>query len=148
MIHILHPHKKNYCIYLHKDMNGIVFYVGAGSDQRPYDQTQRKEQWHERAKHGYTVEIVQINISSRKEALALEDELIEFYGIDNLVNSGTNKDLQKKASQLGSIGRQKKLAAGLITVSDATRKKMSDRMKGKSPGNKGKTINKITRKFE
>ena len=148
MIHILHPNKKNICLYIHKDIKGQVFYVGVGSDQRPYDQTQRNDKWHEYAKHGYIVEILQINISSKKEAHALEDTLIEFYGLENLANLGTNKDLQKKASALGSAARLKKLAEGLITVSDETRKKMSDRMKGKSPGNKGKTIDKLTRKFK
>lgn len=79
----------NKCVYLHKDLNGVVFYVGQGSLTRAYDKSKsRSKSWKERAKQGFSVEIVQQGLTS-DEAIEKEEYLIRSY--NGLVNVGSTK---------------------------------------------------------
>lgn len=69
----------NKCVYIHKSLDGIPFYVGCGDKDRPYNIYRRSKKWKEYANKGYTVEIFKDNISET-DAFLLEYELIKKYG--------------------------------------------------------------------
>lgn len=49
---------KTYQTYIHiRNDTGQVFYVGAGSEKRPYDKNKKPDAWHLAAQNGYTVEL-------------------------------------------------------------------------------------------
>ena len=43
--------------YIHKRLDGKVFYVGAGSKTRPYDKGMRSAKWKCASNNGYTIEV-------------------------------------------------------------------------------------------
>lgn len=74
-------------VYVHrrKDTNA-VFYVGKGCGKRAWKKTTRSDWWKRiEAKYGRTVEIVLTDMSE-DDAFKLENELIDFYGRENLCN--------------------------------------------------------------
>ena len=77
-------------VYLHKDLQGNVFYVGCGNEKRPYNKEGRSDEWKAKILNGYTVEIV--DELPYILAFRLEGELISEYGLDNLVNKRNTKD--------------------------------------------------------
>ena len=71
-----------YCVYLHRRKdNNEVFYVGQGTDKRPYCSTRKLKKWNEVIKEcgGFSVQIVE-NFLSKDLALEMEELLIEMYG--------------------------------------------------------------------
>lgn len=66
----------NYYVYVHKDNNGNIFYVGKGRNKRAWSKTDRSKGWKEISDLGYSVEIHLSNLSE-KEALLKENELIQ-----------------------------------------------------------------------
>ena len=68
-----------YYIYCHKDLEGKIFYYGKGTKdiykkdgfQRAYSKQLRTKNWKERAKHGFTVEI--LNESNSEEDILLQE---------------------------------------------------------------------------
>jgi anti-sigma28 factor (negative regulator of flagellin synthesis) len=102
----------NKTVYLHRNnTTNQVFYVGAGSKNRPYS-THRSNQWHEYvAEYGYTVEIVKEDLSP-KEADELEVLLISAFGRKDL---GKGELLNKTNGGPGTGG---------AIVSEETRAKM------------------------
>ena len=66
---------KDYYVYLHKDIEGQVFYIGKGKGNRFKDKGLRTKAWLERAKNGYSYEIV-VDSLTDKEALQREYDLI------------------------------------------------------------------------
>lgn len=79
---------KGYIVYIHRRKdNGNVFYVGYGSDRgRAYDQKSRNKYWKEvLSETFFDVEILATSLS-KKGAESLEKGMIDFYGVDNLVN--------------------------------------------------------------
>jgi len=74
-----------YYTYIHKRLDGSIFYVGKGCRNRAYTRYYRNSNWHIEANKGYEIEIVNDNLLE-KDAYALEKKLILYYGIDNLTN--------------------------------------------------------------
>ncbi len=108
---------KGYYVYIHRRAdNGKPFYVGKGVDARAWVYYGRMNKRWDRtaAKHGVYVSII-LDGLTEKEALALEVDVIDEIGIDNLVNM-----------TIGGEG-----VSGLVH-SDDTRMKMSASRKGKS----------------
>lgn len=71
----------NKVVYLHrKKTNGDVFYVGIGTEKRPYSKSGRNKVWRRIVeKHGLIVEIVSRGLTPEK-AKSTEIELIKKYG--------------------------------------------------------------------
>jgi hypothetical protein len=75
----------NKVVYLHrKKTNGDVFYVGIGTEKRPYSKSARNKLWRRIVeKHGLIVEISSRGLTP-ENAKSIEIELIKKYGrIDN-----------------------------------------------------------------
>lgn len=65
----------NKCVYLHKDANGIVRYVGSGSKSRPYSSLNRNSEWVNYFKDNpLTVEVVFTDLT-KDEAIDIEMRL-------------------------------------------------------------------------
>lgn len=70
-----------YYVYLHKKLNGEVFYVGKGKGNRAYSKHNRNPHWENVVKkHGFTAEIVLADLQEWY-AFELEKELISYYGL-------------------------------------------------------------------
>ncbi len=76
--------KNDYYVYLHKTLNGKVFYVGKGRENRAWKKSRRSKAWNECAANGFSVEIYRNNLS---EANALEIENTLIKTLEGLVNS-------------------------------------------------------------
>lgn len=73
--------ERRFCVYIHRRKdNGEVFYVGQGSELRPFSKSQRNPKWHSAVQNagGFTVEVVQGSLT-KTEAIALEKEIINIY---------------------------------------------------------------------
>ena len=81
--------RRDYYVYVHKDPNGEVFYVGKGTGRRAWSQD-RDRVWHryvsEKLAGRYEVEIIK-NGLNEEEALELESEIMLKHG-DRLLNLG------------------------------------------------------------
>ena len=81
------PRQRNYYVYVHKDEDGKVFYVGKGTGKRAWSQD-RDTVWHRHVKERlggrYNVEIVK-NELDEDEALLMENEVMLAHG-DRLLN--------------------------------------------------------------
>ena len=66
----------DYYVYAHRDLNGVVFYIGKGRLKRAYTNNGRSSAWKEKTKEGYTVEILYSNLTA-EQAHAREKESIE-----------------------------------------------------------------------
>lgn len=85
-----------YCVYFHRRKdNNRLFYIGQGTEKRPYCSTRKLKAWNEVVKEagGFIVEIVKSGLS-KDEALDLEDELI-FENSDIVVNKLTSSSRTK-----------------------------------------------------
>lgn len=84
----------NKCVYIHKTLDNIVFYVGCGSIKRANSNYKgnRNKTWNKFSENGYTIEIIKENLT-QDEAYALETKLIYKYGrIDNNTGTLVNKN--------------------------------------------------------
>lgn len=71
-------------VYFHRrTSDNSIFYVGKGTGKRAWNKDNRSKRWYEEADSGFTIEIVEDNLSNT-EALALENELIST--IPDLIN--------------------------------------------------------------
>ena len=68
--------KNDYYVYLHKTLNGKVFYVGKGRENRAWNKSRRSKAWNECAANGFSVEIYRNNLSEAN-ALEIENTLIK-----------------------------------------------------------------------
>lgn len=75
---------KDYYVYLHKDIEGVVFYVGKGRARRAWEKSSRSKGWEEISSKGYSIEMYAENLSE-KDALAVESKLI--LSIEGLTNT-------------------------------------------------------------
>jgi hypothetical protein len=111
-------------LYAHrKETDGSIFYIGIGTEKRPYTNKSRNYYWHNTVnKYGYYVDVLATELSI-EDALELEELLIcelgrKDLGTGNLVN-------------LNNGGK------GNLQVSDLTKKKMSKSAMGRDAWNKG-----------
>ena len=74
-VKFLQQNDKCYYVYLHKTLDGVVFYVGKGTADRKYAKSGRTAAWKRVAKSGFSVEVYKDNLSD-SEATLLEDSLI------------------------------------------------------------------------
>ena len=104
-------------VYRHiRNDNNSVFYVGMGTETRPYTKSKRSDYWTNIVnKYGYTVEVLSKNLSF-EDAIDLEMLLIEEYGRLDL-NTGS-------LCNLTSGGE------GTKNVTESVRKKISESRKG------------------
>lgn len=77
--------KNDYYVYLHKTLDGKVFYVGKGRGKRAWQTSNRSKSWINISTEGYSIEIYKENLME-KEALELENNLIS--ELEGLVNRG------------------------------------------------------------
>lgn len=66
------------CTYIHKNQDGKVFYVGAGSYHRMFNKSLRSKEWQEMAKNGRTTELVAW-WNTKEEAFSHEKLLISCF---------------------------------------------------------------------
>ena len=89
---------KRFYVYLHRDINGVVFYVGKGTGDRKDSKSGRTKPWHKVAVNGYTVEVYQGSLTD-EDATTLEDSLIatpkEGWCLVNKQQSETKLDYSK-----------------------------------------------------
>lgn len=78
-----------YYVYLHRDLNGVVFYIGKGTKGRFKSKQSRSGIWQDIAAKGYTSQIIKAGMSNR-ESMILEEQLIEIYR-ETSVNSKSSK---------------------------------------------------------
>lgn len=76
--------EKNYYVYVHKNLDGVVFYVGKGTKNRYRNTCNRSESWRSKAALGWTHQIVKSDLTNA-ESLVLEKHLISVYK-DTVVN--------------------------------------------------------------
>lgn len=77
--------KNDFYVYLHKTLDGKVFYVGKGRGKRAWKTSGRSKRWMEFSEFGYIVDLYRTNLSE-KDALQLENYLI--ISLKGLVNRG------------------------------------------------------------
>ena len=86
----------DYYVYAHRDLNGVVFYIGKGRRDRCKVKTNRCKEWYEIAEKGFTIEILKSGLDN-KTALDYEKSLINSPEVSwRLVNKSKNshtKDL-------------------------------------------------------
>lgn len=141
----------NFVVYLHKRKNdNSVFYVGAGSKQRPFLKSRSKEWARIVRESGLVVEIVKDGLT-KKESFELEKQLILQYGRIDL-NTGclincseggpgcsgiSNKSREKKIESLKSVKKteewKRKISEGHkgIVKSEEWKRKIADSLRGK-----------------
>jgi len=126
--------KKVYYIYLHITNDGVVFYVGKGTDEGNFifersKHNGRTKFWKNVAKKGYTIKIVGF-FDCEKDAFDKERELITKYG---------RRDLG-----LGTLVNLTDGGEGMENPSQETRMKLSESRKGKKNHKYGKPTPKDT----
>ncbi len=62
---MLNPNR--FYVYVHRDINGVLFYVGKGTRQRAWLKKRENTKWQEIADKGFTVEIVKDKLLELKE---------------------------------------------------------------------------------
>lgn len=65
----------DYYVYAHRDLNGVVFYIGKGCNKRAYEKYDRSKSWNIAAKEGFNVEFI-FNGLSEQEAFEKESQLL------------------------------------------------------------------------
>lgn len=69
----------NYVVYIHRRMDFRPFYIGFGRPKRPYDYTNRSDEWKAiREQDGLIVQVLHSGLS-KADAKRIEEELIEGY---------------------------------------------------------------------
>lgn len=90
--------QNRYYVYLHKTLDGVVFYVGKGTGDRKEAKNGRTATWKRVAKNGFTVEVYKDNLSDI-DATLLEDSLIvkpsDCWELVNKQRSNTKIDYAK-----------------------------------------------------
>lgn len=138
-------------VYCHKRKDdGSVFYIGIGSEKRPFFKNGRTELWKRIvAKHGLTVSITHRNLIW-EEACVIEKYLISFYGkindggiLCNISDGGEGAFGVKISDEVKDKIRNSLLGRN---HSDEARLKMSQSRKGRPSTFKGKTLSEEARK--
>lgn len=85
--------ENKYYVYLHRNLAGVVVYVGKGTKSRVTSNSNRSPAWREATKGGFTYQIVKSGMMNR-EAMLLEEHLIEIYR-ETVVNSESTKIIKE-----------------------------------------------------
>ena len=111
-------------LYAHrKQTDGSIFYVGIGTEKRPYTSKSRNDYWHNTVnKYGYYVDVLSKELSI-EDALELEEFVICELGRKDLGN--------------GNLVNLNNGGKGNLQVSYLTKKKMSESAMGRTAWNKG-----------
>lgn len=114
--------ENNYVVYIHRKLSdGSPFYVGAGSNKRPFIITQRPKDWVNIVESvGYTIDIHKDGLS-REECFKLEVELILMFG---RIDIGTGCLINKTSGGRRVVGLSR-------DILDVRNKKVSISAKGK-----------------
>lgn len=119
----------NISIYRHLKPCGEVFYIGIGTDKRPFEKKNRNDIWFKTIEKypNYEVQILKSDLSW-EDACELEIALIDYYG--------------KKCNNTGTLCNITNGGEGFYGCkhSDKTKLKMSELKKGKSTWNKNKKL--------
>ena len=93
----------DYYVYAHRDLNGVIFYIGKGRVSRAYMKDNRSRAWNEKSRDGHAVELLAENLTN-DEALKEEQGYLNNPKEDwKLVNvSKTNKWNKMNADFLAS----------------------------------------------
>lgn len=129
--------QNRYYVYLHKNLNGVIFYVGKGTGSRAWCKKNRSQKWHKVSADGLLVEL-HTDMLSEKEALTLEQQLIG--SIPNLINFHRfNTPSEIPLTELKKLIQYSPEApSGLSYIVDTNGKANSKRYKGDNAG----TLNK------
>jgi hypothetical protein len=77
--HRVNPVTTDYYVYIHKTLDGTVFYVGKGIGKRAWSKFRNNKSWTEFTKHNeYVIEIFKDGLTEN-DALELEQQLFEKY---------------------------------------------------------------------
>jgi len=76
-----------YYVYVHKTLDGVVFYVGKGSGRRYKETRKRNERWMQAASDGYLCEII---CDQMTEEEALIEEMITIYRLHKIGQAFAN----------------------------------------------------------
>lgn len=143
---------KDKYVYLHRDVNNTIFYVGVGGDSRHRNTRERSTEWKAIAKDGYSIDVHKKEITL-SEAFQIEIDLIELIGrkdldLGTLVNktdggAGTRgliftEERRKRISEIRSASRGFK-------HSNETKKKMSKAHSGENNAMFGRKASNETR---
>jgi len=117
---------KDTCLYIHtRKSDGRIFYVGIGDKYRPYEKISRNRYWHNIVnKYNYDVKILAEGLTW-EEACNIEIKMIAFYGRIKPNPKTLNYGCLVNMTDGGEGSK------GMI-VSEETRKKKSEVMKGKT----------------
>lgn len=129
--------KNDYYVYLHKTLDGDIFYVGKGRKNRAWVKFSRSKAWNEVSGKGYSVELYSENLFE-KEALEIESRLIET--LPNLVNTRILNTI-KCGDYSEYFEYDPESPSGLIRVKGV----VSGRGRGFEQGKLGPCGNKLTR---
>lgn len=91
--------ENRYYVYVHRDLNGVVFYIGSGTNRRSGSKTNRSKKWLAIAKDGFTCEVLceKLSINSARE---MESLLIQMFSGDELVNKNLPSEALKITSEI------------------------------------------------
>lgn len=123
--------QRKYYVYRHRTTtDNRVFYVGCGSEKRPYDthHKRRSKTWFDIYENeGLIVEILHIT-EDKDEALELEEFLIQEYG--RIIDGGSlvNKSLFKGTGGISNKGEKNSMFGK--KHSEESKQKMSEAQKG------------------
>lgn len=78
----------DYYVYLHKDNNGVIFYVGKGRGDRYKTKTNRSLSWNEKVKNGYSYEFYSENLDEATALLVEADLIRSLKGLINNIPTG------------------------------------------------------------
>lgn len=125
--------ENRYYVYLHKDLNNAIFYVGKGTGSRAWCKKGRSQNWHKVSADGIIVELHTENLTET-EALTLERQLIE--STPNLVNFHKwNTPSKIPLSELKKLIKYSpENPSGLSYIVDTNGKANSKRYKGDNAG--------------
>jgi len=72
---------KRFCVYVYKDIDNVVFYVGSGNMERPYSKHDRNPQVSNKLAEKHTVEILATDLT-KQESIEIENSyLMEYFNL-------------------------------------------------------------------
>ncbi len=89
-----------FCVYVYRDKDNVVFYVGSGNNKRPYQKTGRNQQVTNKLYEGYSIEILHTALTKQAATDIEDDYLKTFFSVGisgwNLLNKKKSADNVKQ----------------------------------------------------